>query len=148
MGYFPTGVTIVTSWDGPTPVGSTVSAFCSVSLAPPLLLICLDNANPICGPLLGAGVFGVNFLNEESRELALHFAYNTDPDRFAAKPYHAAEGGAPQLDVAPVFIDCVVEQAHQAGDHLIVVGRGLRIDHASAHPPLLHHRGGFLKVGS
>lgn len=148
MGYFPSGVTIVSSWDGETPVGSTISAFTSVSLTPPLLLVCVDLKNPIREPLERTGVFGVNILNDDSRELALHFAYNTDADRFEKKPYHAVEGGAPQLDCAPVFIDCKVEHVITAGDHLVVVGRGVRIDHASAHPPLLYHKGGFLKVAS
>lgn len=148
MGYFPSGVTIVSTWDGERPVGSTISAFTSVSLDPPLLLICVDLKNPIREPLERTGVFGVNILNDESRELALHFAYNTDADRFEQKPYHAVEGGAPQLDCAPVFIDCTVEHIITAGDHLVVVGRGVRIDHASTHGPLLYHKGGFLKVVS
>ena len=62
MGYFPSGVTIATTWDGETPVGSTINAFCSVSLEPPLLLICVAALNPIHAPLRKAGVFGVNIL--------------------------------------------------------------------------------------
>lgn len=148
MGYFPSGVTIVTTWDKDQPVGSTVSAFCSVSLEPPLLLICLDHANPIRPAVEASGVFGVNILNDQSSALALHFAASPDSDRFEGNPYHAQDDGAPQLDCAPVFIDCVVEHALVAGDHLVVVGRGVRIEHASAHPPLLYHKGGFLKLVS
>lgn len=148
MGYFPSGVTIVTSWDQGQPVGSTVSAFCSVSLTPPLLLICLDLSNPIRPAVEASGVFGVNILNHESGALALHFAGGPEIDRFEGHPYRAVEGGAPQLECAPVFIDCTVEHIHAAGDHLILVGRGTHIEHASSHPPLLYHKGQFPKLGS
>jgi 3-hydroxy-9,10-secoandrosta-1,3,5(10)-triene-9,17-dione monooxygenase reductase component len=146
MGYFPSGVTIVTTWEDAAPVGSTVNAFCSVSLDPPLLLICLDLTNPIRAALGQAGVFGVNMLPEHGRPIAQRFAREPLTDRFCDYPYHAAPGGAPQLDAAPVFIDCVVENIHFAGDHLIAVGRGLRIEHASADAPLLYHKGGYPKM--
>ena len=143
MGCFPSGVTVVTTWDGDTPTGSTVSSFCSVSLDPPLLLVCLDRANPVRAPIEACGVFGVNILNEESRDLALRFAVVSKAGRFEDAVYRAHQGGAPQLEAAPVFVDCVVEDIHPAGDHVIVVGRGVRIDHASAAAPLLYHKGGF-----
>ena len=146
MGYFPTGVTIVTTWDGDAPVGSTINAFCSVSLEPPLLLICLDLKNPIRLAFEQARIFGVNILNEEGRHVAQRFARDPQTDRFEGFAYRAAAGGAPQLEVAPVFIDCVLEDLHQAGDHLIAVGRGLRIEHTSAATPLLYHAGQYPKL--
>ena len=143
MGYFPSGVTIVTTWRDATPIGSTASSFCSVSLTPPLLLVCLDLANPVLAPIERSGVFGVNILNAECRDLALRFARNPEDDRFAAIAHRARAGGAPQLEAATVFIDCVLETAHAAGDHKIVVGRGAHIDHNYAAPPLLYHKGLF-----
>jgi flavin reductase (DIM6/NTAB) family NADH-FMN oxidoreductase RutF len=145
MGYFPTGVTIVTTWDDQEPVGSTINAFCSVSLDPPLLLICLDLKNPIRSAFERARIFGVNILNDEGRPIAHRFAHDPLSDRFEQFPYRAAPGGAPQLEAAPVFIDCALEDLHSAGDHLIAVGRGLRIEHTSAASPLLYHKGGFPK---
>jgi flavin reductase (DIM6/NTAB) family NADH-FMN oxidoreductase RutF len=146
MAYFPSGVTIVTTWDGEEPVGSTINAFCSVSLDPPLLLICVDLKNPIRRPLEEAGIFGVNILHEEGRPIAHRFARDPLSDRFCELPYRAAPGGAPQLEAAPVFIDCVVESIHAAGDHLIAVGRGRRIEHTVGVAPLLYHKGQFLKL--
>ncbi|MFI4933730.1 MAG: flavin reductase family protein [Caulobacterales bacterium] len=146
MGYFPSGVTIVTTWDGEAPVGSTINAFCSVSLDPPLLLICLDLANPIRAAFERAGLFGVNILNEGGRSAARRFASEPLTGRFAEFPYRVTPGGAPQLEIAPVFIDCVTESIHAAGDHLIAVGRGLRIEHTSAATPLLYHKGGYPKL--
>ena len=146
MGYFPSGVTIVTTWDGETPVGSTVSAFTSVSLEPPLLLVCLDKSNPIRAPLERAGVFGVNILHEEGAQIARCFGGPDLTQRFDVHAHRAHPEGAPQLEAAPVFIDCVVENIHVAGDHLIVVGRGARIEHTSAATPLLYHKGAFPKL--
>ena len=143
MGYFPTGVTIITTWDGEEPVGSTINAFCSVTLEPPLLLICLDLKNPIRDAFERTGIFGVNILHGDGEPIALRFARDPLTGRFAEFAYRAAPGGAPQLEAAPVFIDCALEDLHQAGDHLIAVGRGVRIDHASHAPPLLYHRGRY-----
>jgi 3-hydroxy-9,10-secoandrosta-1,3,5(10)-triene-9,17-dione monooxygenase reductase component len=145
MGYFPTGVTIVTTWDGAEPVGSTISAFCSVSLEPPLLLICLDLKNPIRAAFEKARVFGVNILPEDGRHIAQRFAREPLTDRFCEFEHRCADGGAPQLADAPVFIDCVVENIHEAGDHLVAIGRGVRVEHAAEVSPLLYHRGKFPK---
>ena len=81
MGCFPSGVTIITSWDAGEPVGSTINAFCSVSLDPPLLLICLDNANPLRGPVEASGVFGV-----------IHQRLGQEPDLTFANACHTATG--------------------------------------------------------
>jgi flavin reductase (DIM6/NTAB) family NADH-FMN oxidoreductase RutF len=147
MGAFPSGVTIVTSWRDGRPIGSTVNAFCSVSLDPPMLLICLDHNNPITEPLKACGVFGINILPEAGGdEAALVFAREPEEIRFARYAHHVEGLGAPQLDIAPVFVDCTVETCTVAGDHLIVVGRGIRTEVDHAPPPLLYHRGGFLRM--
>jgi len=144
MGYFPTGVTIVTTWRGGAPVGSTVNAFCSVSLTPPMLLVCLDHNNPITLPLQACGVFGVNILPDKGgREAAIHFATAPEAVRFQRYGFRADEGAAPQLEFAPVFVDCVLESRTVAGDHIIFVGRGVRTEIISPASPLLYHRGGF-----
>ena len=148
MGFFPSGVTIVSTWDGEEPVGSTVNAFCSVSLSPPMLLVCIDLANPIRAALERARIFGVNILDHECRHVARRFATDPLSGRFDAFAYRAAPGGAPRLDLAPVFVDCAVEQIHAAGDHLIVVGRGVRIEHALTATPLLYHKGQYPKLAT
>ena len=146
MGGFASGVTIVTTWEAGEPVGSTISAFSSVSLTPPLLLICLDLANPIRDALEAAGVFGVNILSEDGQGVARRFAREPLSGRFSEFAHHAAPGGAPRLEAAAVFIDCAVEHIHLAGDHLIVVGRGVAVEHGEAGPPLIHHRGRFQRL--
>ena len=143
MGAFPSGVTVVTAWNGEAALGATVSSFCSVALEPPLLLVCLDRNNIVRDPIVASGVFGVNILAEGDQALARQFGSQPDTGRFANHPFHAREGEAPQLIEASVFIHCKVETTHPAGDHLIVVGRGLRVVHAKACTPLLYHKGGF-----
>lgn len=144
MGYFPTGVTVVTSWQDGRPVGTTINAFCSVSLEPPMLLICLNHINPLRDPVRESGVFGVNILGaEDGRALAMRFADPNLEDRFAGCAYRAVGDGAPQLETAPVFVDCIVEHIYDAGDHIIAVGSGIRTEIAATAPPLLYHKGKF-----
>jgi flavin reductase (DIM6/NTAB) family NADH-FMN oxidoreductase RutF len=143
MASFPTGVTVVTSWENGEPVGSTINAFCSVSLEPPMLLICLDRANPLLAPIEQCRVFGVNILCEDSQHVALRFARPPLDSRFKDFGYHAVGKGAPQLDAAPVFVDCTLENAYPAGDHFVMIGRGVRVDHASAAAPLVYHKSRF-----
>jgi flavin reductase (DIM6/NTAB) family NADH-FMN oxidoreductase RutF len=143
MGAFPTGVTVITTWASGKPIGTTISAFCSLSLEPPLLLVCMDYKNPALAPIESCKVFGVNILGRDSGHVAMHFAKDPDADRFAGVDYRVREGGAPQLSDAPVFIDCTLEHSYGGGDHKIFVGRGLHIDHAHPTTPLLYHKGAF-----
>jgi flavin reductase (DIM6/NTAB) family NADH-FMN oxidoreductase RutF len=147
MGGFACGVTVVTSWRDSAPIGSTVSAFASVSLEPPLLLVCLGLENPVLAPIQACGIFGVNILAEDGQDLAKRFAFAPEDERFDGVAHRAADGGAPQIDQATVFIECVVHSRQLAGDHLIVVGRGLRVDHRGTAGPLLHYRGRFAVLG-
>ncbi|HTW36766.1 MAG TPA: flavin reductase family protein [Rhizomicrobium sp.] len=148
MGYFPTGVTIVTSWQEEKPAGATINAICSVSLEPPMLLICLGSANTLLEPIKRSGVFGVNILDENSGDVALRFAKPPEDTRFDAYPFRFVDGGAPQLETSPVFVDCVLESVHAAGDHFVLIGRGVRTDRPAAVPPLLYHKSRFSKLPS
>ena len=146
MGAFPSGVTIVTSWDDKKPVGSTVSSFCSVSLDPPLLLVSLAYYNPVRAPLRAAGVFGVNFLPEGGGELAGQFATPGDMDKFDGVDYAATPGGAPRLKAATVYIECVLHDAHMVADHELIIGRGRAVEMADKLTPLAYFQGGFMRL--
>lgn len=143
MGSFPSGVTVVTSWADGKPIGTTVNAFCSVSLTPPLLLICLDVTNFARELIDRQGAFAINILDDASGALAMKFAGYPELERFADQGYSAEPGGCPQLDQAAVFIDCELTESHLAGDHWIMVGRGRRVVHPSANLPLIYHKGAF-----
>lgn len=146
MGAFPSGVTIVTTWDGDQPRGSTVSAFTSVSLDPPLLLICMDKSNPLHDPLLEAGVFGVHIMGAEHGDLAMRFAVPPVETRFDDLEHDRHGEGAPHIKAAPLFLDCVTEQVFEAGTHHVLIGRGRKIISVPSFEPLLYHKGSFPEI--
>jgi flavin reductase (DIM6/NTAB) family NADH-FMN oxidoreductase RutF len=139
MGHFATGVTVVTAAgaDGRRH-GSTANAVASVSLEPPLLLVCLRDASLTLAALQASGRFAVNVLHQRQRELAQRFAR-----RGATWDDVAHRDGL--LDGAIATLDCELHDVADGGDHRIVVGRVLAVDHPEAHapPPLLFYRGAF-----
>lgn len=129
MGRFATGVTVVTL-PGEQPHGITVNAFSSVSLDPPLVLVCIDHGTRAYELLEGDGGeavdgYCVNVLTADQRDLGEHFADIVDLDRdpFEADPTRTEVSGAPVFEKALAYADCTVETAHEAGDHTIYVGR-------------------------
>ncbi|MBY8824205.1 flavin reductase family protein [Sphingomonas colocasiae] len=143
MGSFPSGVVVVTSWEGDRPIGATYSSFCSASLDPPLVSICSGRNSRVFGPIAERKAFGVNILGRGQQALAFAFANGPNASGFADLPHRALEEASPQIIGAPVFIDCTLEHSYDAGDHVIFIGRGVRVDFASDVPPLLYHKGGF-----
>ncbi|GHH82206.1 flavin reductase [Streptomyces sulfonofaciens] len=145
LGHFATGVTVVGCAVGGTLHGATVNAFTSVSLNPPLVLVCLDRASK-AARLLPGRPFTVNVLSEEQRDLALRFA-----GRLGAAapppPWQPAPGGlAPALSGSLATLFCSPWADHDGGDHLVFLGR---VEHAARRPdaqPLLFYRGAFNSV--
>ncbi len=146
MGTFPTGVAVVTATGaGGEPVGLTVNSLTSVSLYPPLILVCIDHGSASHDAIVDSGRFGVNLLKDSGRELSDRFATGTREDRFQDLGWHPGPAGSPLLDDALAWIDCEVYQAHVAGDHTIVVGRVVDCDHTD-DDPLVYHRGRYRKL--
>lgn len=142
LGHFATGVTIVTAVDGDEPVGMACNSFASVSLEPPLVLFCAAKSSTTWPRIQAAGRWAANFLAEEDEEVCRLFAQK-GADRFAHIAHRAGVSGAPILDQALAFVDCETIAEHDAGDHLIVVGRVLELGYAPAGKPLLFYRGGY-----
>jgi len=143
LGDWASGVTIVTSRHGDVIHGMTVSAFASVSLEPPLVLVCADQGSETHGVIAASGVFGVNVLTQAQRALSDKFAAAKDEHRrFEGVAWSAAPTGVPLLDEALVSLDCRVEVAHEAGDHVIYVGLVEAIERRDGDP-LLYYRGGY-----
>jgi flavin reductase (DIM6/NTAB) family NADH-FMN oxidoreductase RutF len=138
MGRFATGVTVVTL-PGETPHGITVNAFASVSLSPPLVMICIDHGTEAY-ELLENDVDGyaVNVLAKDQRELGEHFAdiVQLDPGPFESERTRTEESGAPIFEESLAYVDCTVDAAHEAGDHTIYVGRanGAGVSRPEADP--------------
>lgn len=143
MGTFPTGVTVVTVTDAVgTPLGLTVNSFTSVSLEPPLVLVCIARSSATHDRLLEAGRFAVNVLSAGQAEMAVRFAAEPSEGRFQGLGWESGPGGVPLLDGATAWLSCTLEAVHPGGDHSIFVGR---VDAAEATEggALAFHRGSF-----
>jgi flavin reductase (DIM6/NTAB) family NADH-FMN oxidoreductase RutF len=121
--HFPAGVTVVTVRVGERIHGLTVSAFCSISPAPPLVAVVIDQRHTAY-PLLEHedAVFAVSILAEEQYSLSDRFAWVKDEDRFDEGDWIEAVTGAPILADALAWLDCTVHARHPAGTHTIYVG--------------------------
>ncbi|OKO84422.1 hypothetical protein AC629_21410 [Bradyrhizobium sp. NAS80.1] len=138
LGNFATGVAIVT-YDGPDgPRGLTVNSFTSVSLDPPLVLICVGINSRAAGLLPGAS-FAVNFLHARQGECARHFAGRAS---LTFELEWRRESGSPLLADSLAWLACEPWSVHEAGDHLIVLGRVVEFG-AGDEDPLCFFRGAF-----
>lgn len=142
MASFPTGVGVVTTF-GPEgrPWGMTCTSLCSVTLAPPTLLVCLRRGSPTLHALTTVGAFALNLLHHDGRPAAELFASGS-PDRFARLGWHRDErcGGPHLTDDAHLIADCLVVRSEPVGDHAVVFGRVVRIVQHTASPPLMYGR--------
>jgi flavin reductase (DIM6/NTAB) family NADH-FMN oxidoreductase RutF len=146
LGRFASGVTVITVPTGDGGVhGMTASAFCSVSLRPPLVLVCVDHLAETYLHLRERCCFGVSILKEDQEALSEFFS---DPERNPDAAYRLGitykkmESGMPVLGDALAQIDCAVVESYPAGDHSIFVGQ---VNEISVHEgtPLLYFRGRY-----
>ncbi|MCW1384760.1 alpha/beta fold hydrolase [Novosphingobium sp. KCTC 2891] len=146
MGCFATGITIVTSRaaDG-TPVGLTANSFTSVSLDPPLLLVCLANNARSASILRDAEHFAVNVLQTSQQPASNRFAGKGE-DRFAATAWQSGETGMPLLDGSLGSFECRRHAVHEAGDHFLLVGEVVRAQFEPRRDPLLYFRGKYRRL--
>jgi flavin reductase (DIM6/NTAB) family NADH-FMN oxidoreductase RutF len=130
------------------PVGMTVSAFFSVSVAPPLIAVCLDAQAATLKVILASRQFAVNVLSTSQHSLSERFAKEDEPVRFDGIQLHEAEGTrSPLLAGSVVHLDCQLEATHEAGDHVLCIGRILV---ALSHPeePLLFHASRYHRLAA
>lgn len=146
MGCFTTGITIVTANDGEgMPIGLTANSFTSLSLDPPLLLVCIANRSGSAPVLRGAEHFGVNVLQTGQQAASNRFAGRGE-DRFAATPWAPGETGVPLLDGSLVSFECRRHAVHDGGDHFILVGEVMRAQFEPRRDPLLYFRGKYRRL--
>mgnify|MGYP001304070068 CR=1 FL=1 len=125
LARFAAGVTVVTARDDDgDDHGMTVSAFSSLSLEPPLVLVCLDQTATLLPHLHAAGAFGVSILGAAQRDLSRRFARQTS-DRFDGVAFTREASGPALLDGAVAHLECRCVAAHPGGDHVIIVGEVL-----------------------
>ncbi|MER6204948.1 flavin reductase family protein [Streptomyces sp. NPDC001642] len=142
MARFPSGVVVVTTCgeDG-TPRGFTASSFCSVSLEPPMILVCLANSADSAPSFGHCDRFAVSVLAPSHRPLALRFA-TKGTDKFASGGLSPGPGGLPTVDRALSELDCTAHARHPAGDHTVLIGRvtGVRLGEGA---PMVYYDRGF-----
>jgi flavin reductase (DIM6/NTAB) family NADH-FMN oxidoreductase RutF len=145
MSRFATGVTVVTTCSGTERLGLTVNAFCSVSLDPPLVLICVEHGSQVHDALIASGVFAVNFLSRDQENLSVCFAGHSE-DRFSnfcGVTSHTISTGAPIFDDSLGFVDCRIVATYPGGDHTIILGQ-VEAQEAYDGEPLLYYRSHYL----
>lgn len=145
LGRFASSVTILTARDSEgRDHGMTVSAFCSASLVPPLVLACIDRTTDMYGVLPKASHFGISILAEGQEALSRRFA-ELPSGRFDGIGYSRAESGVVLLDDALAHLECRRVDRYDAGDHTIYVGE---VEWAASyqHRPLLYYRGGYAQL--
>ncbi len=147
MGSMATGVCVVTTRTDEHDLAMTANSVTSVSLDPPLVLVCVARTARFHGAVLGAGVWGVSILDATSWDVSTHFARpgRTPVGQLAALPHHRGGAtGVALLDGSVASLECETTHVYPGGDHDIIVGRvvALARDGESRHP-LLFHRGGY-----
>jgi flavin reductase (DIM6/NTAB) family NADH-FMN oxidoreductase RutF len=146
LSHFASGVTIVTTTDADgRPTGLTASAFTSVSLDPPLILVCVSHKSQSYPAMRDRGRFAVNFLRQEQQELSRRFA-TTRLDKFDGVPYRMGELGLPVLTDALAHLECVTANAHVEGDHTVFIGR-VDASGTADGDPLIYFRGHYARLG-
>jgi flavin reductase (DIM6/NTAB) family NADH-FMN oxidoreductase RutF len=140
MADLPAAVSIVTTTaaDG-TPRGATVSAIASVSMSPAMLLVCLDACSDTLAALDRGRSFLVHVAADGQQEAVLQFA-RKGAEKFATVPWTTDDSGQPFIAGAGVVFRCIAEILQPAGDHTVVIGKIVGIDHDPTRRPVVYHR--------
>jgi 3-hydroxy-9,10-secoandrosta-1,3,5(10)-triene-9,17-dione monooxygenase reductase component len=147
MGHFATGVTVITSvgTDG-EPVGTTANAVTSLSLEPPLVLVCFDLKSATLAAIQDYGAFAVNVLGHRQRNLSANFARRGLAAVWDEVRHQRGTTGSPRLADVIAVIECTVEHSFPGGDHEIVIGRVRHVEaNGEGASPLLFWRGQYME---
>lgn len=148
MARWATGVAVVTSRAGDAPRGATTNAFTSLSLDPPLVLVCLDRGSHTLAAIRDCGRFVVNVLSAGQEEVARRFATKLSGEEKLAGLGHELVEGIPALDGAVLWLACALEEDVPGGDHAILVGRPLDWGGDEAAEPLVFLGGSYLAAAT
>jgi|SRR6266700_5217129 len=140
LGLFASGVAVITTVDGGAIHGMTAHAFCSVSLNPPLVLICIDEKSPMHAILARSGFYGISVLGRNQEIFSRHFAGR--PQEGLHVPFIWRKD-CPLLESALVHLVCSVIRTCEAGDHTLYIGKVEYLHYADDHAPLLFYSGKY-----
>jgi flavin reductase (DIM6/NTAB) family NADH-FMN oxidoreductase RutF len=141
MSHFASGVTIVTTESEGRQYGMTVASFASLSLHPPLVLVCIEKSVKTHDAILAAGKFGVSILARDQVEVSNRFASRSD-DKFAGTPIRLGTLGVPLIEGSLTTLECTLREQLPGGDHSILVGEVVEAETREA-VPLLYFRSGY-----
>jgi flavin reductase ActVB len=145
LGQFASGVTVVTTCDTDgRPAGLTASSFCSVSLEPPLVLVCVDHRSEVNAALRASGIFGVSVLHEGQEAWSRRFAAGGS-GKFEEAGLVRGVHGTLLVPDALAHLECRVKAGHPEGDHMVWVGEVLELK-ASPGRPLLYHGSAYRRL--
>lgn len=147
MGQFATGVTIVTTMNEDTPIGLTANSFTSVSLDPPLILVCLGKSLGCLDAFCASSQFGVNVLQAEQRETSTRFA-TKGTDRFSDLDWRLSNRSIPLISNALANLECKKTAELDYGDHMIFIGEVERATYDPSREPLLYFGGQYREMRS
>lgn len=147
LGAFATGVTVITTQsDDDHPYGMTANAFSSLSLDPPLILVCVKSQAEGSQIIEKNGVFAVNVLGADQEALSRYFSSKERPrgaDAFKEISHRRGRSGSPILEGSAAFLDCRITVRHPAGDHIIFIGEVLELGVDPSVEPLLFFSGKY-----
>jgi flavin reductase (DIM6/NTAB) family NADH-FMN oxidoreductase RutF len=144
LGHFASGITIVSGIDADGPIGFTCQSFYSVSVDPPLISFSVMTNSTTYPRIRETGRFAVNVLSHHQDAVASQFA-RKGTDKWAGISWTPTAAGTPVLHDTLMWLDCEIWAEHEAGDHLIVIGRVVEMSPAEwhRHEPLLYFKGAY-----
>jgi flavin reductase (DIM6/NTAB) family NADH-FMN oxidoreductase RutF len=146
VGTFATGITVITTRGEDHLFGMTANAFSSVSLDPPLILVCVIKGTTGAAAIEGNKVFAVNILGSDQEAISRYFASKDRPrglEAFDEIPHVTAVTGSPIIESAAGFLDCTLYATHDAGDHLIFIGEVRALGFDPEVQPIVFHAGRY-----
>ena len=144
MSHFVSGVTVVTTHHDGKPYGMTVASFASLSLHPPLILVCIEKNVRSHDAIAAAGQFAVNILAAEQADISGRFASKSE-DKFDGLETRTGQNGVPLIPGALCTIECRVQQQLPGGDHSIFVGEVLEVETGEG-APLVYYRSAYRQI--
>ncbi|MCW3016661.1 MAG: flavin reductase domain protein FMN-binding protein [Solirubrobacterales bacterium] len=144
IGHFASGVSVITACANEQPVGTTASALCSLSLEPPMVVVCMNKTSQTRAVIDAAGQFAVNILSETQGALAQHFA-TKHPNKFADVSFQVGPFGQPLLEDALAHLECRVTERLTGGTHTVFLAE-VHSATAWSRNPLAYFRGRYGRV--
>ena len=146
LGHFVSGIVVITAVGPDGPLGFTCQSFASLSLEPPLVSFAAARSSTTWPRIRAVGAFCVNVLAADHQELSARFA-RQGGDRFAGVGWRPGPSGSPVLDGVSAWIDCLLWNEYDGGDHTVVIGRVRDLRAEPDRLPLLYYRGRYGATG-